>query len=390
MSASRACRAGRHRRSASLAAGVLACLLAAGEAGAWEIGGQVTLAWWEEQSAAVDDAGTLRTRLAVTETSGPFRFEFAPEMRLATGAAAEGDESDESDTGIRHDFSWEFADKTDFDGTLDIDRLWASADLGKWQVTAGRQPVGFGTSLFWAPTDLVAPFSFLEPDRDTRPGSDALRLIWAPGNLAVTGILWALGKEREHDVLLAHARFPLGRGEGFLIGGRVQERPVLGGSVLGEAGGVGFRAEALLFETDQDGDGDASERRGVITAGADYRFGDGSYLAAEYLYCGIGATDPDGYEAVREGEAYESGLLPFAARQYLFARISRSFNPLITWNLGLWWNIDDGSALVQPQGSFSLADDLDLLLVAVIPAGPRSGEFGDSATRVEARLSWHF
>ncbi len=388
MTACRAGRAGRPLWPALLVAGWLAVL--AGEAGAWETGGQVTLTWWEAQPAATEDAGIIRTRFSVTETSGPFRFELAPEMRLATGATVEGDESDESDTDLRHDLSWEFADETDFDGTLDIDRLWASADFGKWQASMGRQPVGFGTSLFWAPTDLVAPFSYLEPDRDTRPGSDALRLLWAPGNLAVTGVVWAVAEERGNDALLAHARFPIGGGEGFLIGGRVRDRAVLGGSAMGDAGGIGLRAEGVIFESDQDGDGDPSERRGVVIAGADYRFAGGAYLAAEYLYCGTGSTDPAEYEAVREGEAYESGLVPFAARQYLFARLSRNFNPLVTWNLGLWWNLDDGSALVQPQATFSLANDLDFLLMAIIPTGPRSGEFGDSATRVEARLSWSF
>jgi hypothetical protein len=366
---------------------LLALPAAAGDCLAWEVGGQVTSAWWEAQSTGVGDAGMVRTRLSVTEASGPFRFEFAPEMRLATGAAAEEGHAESS---TRQDLSWEFADETDLDGTLEIDRLWASADFGRWQATVGRQPVGFGTSLFWAPTDLVAPFAYLEPDRDTRPGSDALRLLWAPGNLAVTGLVWAAGEAREDDVLLAHARFPLGKGEGFLIGGRVRGRPALGGSLQGEAGGIGLRAEGVLFESDQDGDDDASERRGVVIAGADYRFAGGAYLAAEYLYCGTGSTDPGGYEVVRGGEAYRSGLVPFAARQYLFARVSRGFNPLATWNLGLWWNLDDGSALVQPQVGVSLADDLDFLLMYIIPAGSRSSEFGGTAPRIESRLSWHF
>ncbi len=339
--------------------------------------------------------GALRARMDVKEDIGPVRLEVSPEARLTFSSAEESARvfvgfGGELDRGLM-DLSWEFLDDGRRRGILALDRLWLSVSPGDFQFSAGRQPIGFGASLFWAPTDLVTPFSPAELDREVRPGTDALRLIWSPGRFAEVGGLWAPGRDFARDTLLAHARFPLGPAEATLIGGLVRDRIVAGGSLTGEARGAGLRLEGIALERRREESGNTRKRLvAEVTGGFDYRFAGGWYLAAEYLYNGAGTGREEEYLALLIQEPYTLGLVPFLGRHYLLSRISKQLHPLVTGSAAAYWNVSDSSLLLWPEVSVSLADNLQGTVFFFIPAGSDTSEFGSTPVVAGAHLTFSF
>ncbi len=336
-----------------------------------------------------------RARLEVKHDQGMVHLEAAAEARLAVfpreltgaGAVAFGGQFEE---GLL-DLSQEFLRRGDTSGTISLDRLFAELDGEKLKLLVGRQPIGFGTSLFWAPTDMVSPFSPEELDREVRPGTDAVRLLWSPGRLAEIGALWAPGRDFEGNTSLAHARFPLGLAEATLVAGLVRERLVLGGSLAGEAGGMGLRTEARVLEARRTLAG-AEERtaHAAVTGGFDYRFGTGIYLSAEYLYNGAGSPRREDYGSLAGEEPFSLGLDPFLGRHYLLARVAKQLHPLVEGSLTGYGNLSDASLLLWPQVSLSLADNTEGVIFLRWPVGPAGTEFGSMPRQAGAWVTVHF
>jgi hypothetical protein len=276
----------------------------------------------------------------------------------------------------------------DRQAVLAVDRLWLSGEQGRLRFTAGRQPVGFGAGLFWAPTDVVCPVSPREPDREVRPGSDALRLLWSPDPLAILGAVWAPERGGKGGSLLGHARFPAGPAELFVIGGLVHQRRMLGGSAVGEASGTGLRLEGRVLE-ERAGKGSRSWAV-AVTGGFDRRFQGGTRLAVEALWNGAGAGEPRDYPGLLSREDFRWGLVPFLGRRHLLGRASRQIHPLLEGSLEIHLNLDDGSWLLWPTLGISLADSLTLSLFALLPQGEGLEEHGLSPQSAGVRLTASF
>ena len=61
-----------------------------------------------------------------------------------------------------------------------FDRLYLDYNLGKFQVTIGRQRINWGQSFVWSPNDLFNYYSFFDFDYEEKPGSDAVRIQFYP------------------------------------------------------------------------------------------------------------------------------------------------------------------------------------------------------------------
>jgi hypothetical protein len=385
------------RSGALLLAGLL--LLIPVQARALETGGFIKGAFFNlGRSDGTDDSAfvILRTRLDVREDIGIFHGEISPEARfiLSSEPSASPVAGPSFGGRIQRSFlnlSHTFINDSQRRGEVTLDRLFGSLTFGQVQLAAGRQAVGFGTSLFWAPTDLLSPFSPEELDREVRTGTDALRLIWSPSRLSEAGLVFAPGRGLEDNSTLAHARFQMGSSEAFLIGGLVRERKVLGGSLTGEARGMGLRIEGIVLESKNREAGGIERSWDVETIGGfDYRFDGGLYLAAEYLYSGAGSSRPAGYPALTAREPFTLGLVPFLGRHYLLARLSKQLHPLVNGSLSAYVNLSDTSLLAWPEVSVSLADNLQATAFLFIPAGPGDTEYGRAAVTLGCWLTWTF
>jgi hypothetical protein len=102
------------------------------------------------------------------------------------------------------------------------------------------------------------------------------------------------------------------------------------------------------------------------------------------------------YERLLRGELFTIG------RYYLAGSVQVEMTPLLILGPTLFVNLGDGSGLLQFLGSYSLAQNLDLLAGFNLPAGPDGSEFGGLETAAAdgrlltppntlfARLAWYF
>jgi len=132
-------------------------------------------------------------------------------------------------------------------------RLNLSYETEDWRITAGRQRIGWGSALFWHPTDRFNPVppEALEPDDKT--GVDALYAEWrftgfatlqmvaAPANAArSTGRKWAL-----------RLRDTLGETDAALMAGQFGPEGVIGIDAVSNVGDAAARIEATAVWPDR-------------------------------------------------------------------------------------------------------------------------------------------
>jgi len=127
----------------------------------------------------------------------------------------------------------------------------------------------------------------------------------------------------------------------------------------------------------------------------------------EFFYNGFGLSGGDhSLQDVINDEALYSRLLRgelfTTGRYYLAGSVSIEMTPLLQLNPTLFINLGDGSGMLQFIGSYSLAEDLDLLAGFNLPAGPDGSEYGGlytaaaggqlltPANTLFARLAWYF
>jgi hypothetical protein len=287
---------------------------------------------------------------------------------------------------------------------LRLDRLklaWRNTDF---DVTIGRQAIGFGRILVYSPLDVIAPFAPDAIDTDVRDGVDALRVA---GHYGLDGELAAIavwGDESRHDSLLATWSDNRAGLDLLLIGGQLRGRAMLGAGLAGNLGPLGLKLEASVFRGRNLNQPNGDRERSYTLAALEgwYRFDNGLSLVAEYLYNGPGASTPDDYPSVQLSAPLQEGLTDLLGRHYLILAPSYELHPLVTLQGLLLCNLSDDSQLLRPLLEISLADNLSLQLFyawysgdapdsssPLLPPLPRS-EFGSRGDGGGLFLQWFF
>ena len=127
----------------------------------------------------------------------------------------------------------------------------------------------------------------------------------------------------------------------------------------------------------------------------------------EFFYNGFGLSGRENsvqdvvndtalYERLLRGELFTTG------RYYLAGSVQVEMTPLLMLTPILFVNLGDGSGLLQFIGTYSIAQDFDLLAGFNLPAGPDGSEFGGLFTEdpegrlltppdsLFLRLAWYF
>ena len=269
--------------------------------------------------------------------------------------------------------------------THGLDRLWLRLEPDhRIQLTIGRQAVSWGAGLIWSPMDLFTAFSPTEIDREEKVGVDVVRLILQPlENLSLDLVGEPLDVEDhwtangDDSSLAARLGTHWGEYDLHLCAGVVQSDMVLGGDFAGNLFDAGFHGEALQTWVDEKDQRDYF--RGLL--GVDYAFAAAwnPYVALEYFYNGLGENDAADY-AVRRMESsvrrvFERGIAYNIGRDYLGGTFRVQPNALLTFQATTLANLHDGSLREFATLSWSVWEDLDLILGADVGMGRSSGEF---------------
>lgn len=253
-----------------------------------------------------------------------------------------------------------------------IDRLSAEVALGsRLDLTVGRQPISWATTLYFTPTDPFAPFDPSDPFREFRAGVDAARLQYFAGPFTTLELV-----VRPEDTpggyrttALARARTTLAEWDLSAWAGALHDVAAAAVGADRSVGGWVVRADLSVRR----GPGGGAVVRGA--AGADRRvtlLGRDLHLLAELQHDGYGAAGPGAFGEVLASPAYQRGELQALGRDEALADATWQLHPLVAAELLVLGNLRDGSTLFAPAASVSLSEDVSARLGALIPAG-RSG-----------------
>ena len=256
------------------------------------------------------------------------------------------------------DMSWNVIEKQSLLLNTTIDRLWLDIQLGKFQITAGRQRINWGQAFVWNPNDLFNAYSFFDFDYVERPGSDAVRLQYFPGSSAALEL--AVKSDRANDVTAAGLyRFNKWSYDlQFLAGIVNSEDLVLGTGWSGSIKNFSFRGEASWFYHDVDSL--SGKNTLVATTGFDRVFQDNSSVQLQFMYC----NNP---LALTSFDYFYSGSL--SAKDLAFSKFSAfgqftwAITPLLNTTLSAMWLPDLDGYFVGPSLDYSLGENLDFSLV---------------------------
>lgn len=266
-----------------------------------------------------------------------------------------------------------------------IDRAYLDYSSGKWQIRAGRQRVNWGINLVWNPNDIFNTFSYFDFDYEERPGTDAIRIQYYTGATSSAELVYKPGHDQEHSVLAGLYRFSRWKTDFQFIGGQAGNDWVLGGGWSGDIRGAGFRGEFTHFEPQND----HSIRATVASASADYTFSNSWYIHTSLLYNSNGKTGKAGGMDVLFNPNMSAKQLSFA-RYSLFGQVSKLITPLFSGSFSGIVNPSDGSFYFGPAFTYSLLNNLELMLTGQLFFGDEGTEFGEIGQIAFGRMKWSF
>ena len=290
---------------------------------------------------------------------------------------------------------YRFWNDGDVGGTLGLDRYRFDIRGGPVTVTAGRFPVTYSVSGLLTPNDFFAPFAAAAVNRIYKPGIDGLQVGSPVGKTSSVEVLGALGNDDGgtptwgRSGLVARASTVRWGFEWAVLGGKVAERWVAGGSVQGGVGPVGLHGEGHVGVPDTEGDGrDAEDEtrpvHGRLAAGPTLQVGwRGLTLGAEYAYVSDGARRPSDY--LTRAQSRFPDDQPLLARHYLGANGSIQIVPILTGSVFALVNGNDGSGLTGLSLLYNVADEADLIAGLFVPWGRDPVATGDPMLPVRLR-----
>ena len=299
------------------------------------------------------------------------------------------------------DLTGTIASEEHFEWVHRIDRLAVSSDLGEQvTLTVGRQTISWASTLFLTPADPFAPFDPADPFREYRAGVDAVRLQWFPGAFSeVDGVLRAQDTgEKTTVTALVRGRRSVGGWDVSGWGGMLHDEF---GAALGTTGAVRSVAVRAEVSLRPDSQGDGSVLRGSV--GLDhFRLWRGRdlYFLAEYQRDGFGASDPAGYLDVAMSDPFGRGELQTIGRDTGLLQSSYQLHPLVGVDALVLVNLNDGSGLLAPGASWSVAREGSLRGGVYLPWGSPpddsagspdevlQSEYGSGVPSVYLSLSW--
>lgn len=290
----------------------------------------------------------------------------------------------EVDNGLV-DLSWMIAQGKGWLLHSMIDRAYMDYSSGKWQVKVGRQRVNWGINLVWNPNDIFNSFSYFDFDYEERPGTDAVRVQYYTGVTASAELVYKPGRDNAYTSMAGMYRFSKWDYDFQFLAGQAGNDYVAGAGFSGDIRGAGFRGELTHFEPRNDN----SYRATVASVSADYTFSNSWYIHSSILYNSEGKTGKAGGLNVIFNPDLSAKQLSIA-RYSVFGQVSKPVTPLFTGSISGIVNPSDHSFYAGPSLSYSLLENLELMLTGQLFFGESGTEFGDIGQIAFGRLKWSF
>jgi hypothetical protein len=322
-------------------------------------------------SAAVSDV--QRLRFMADHTAGMLSFDVAYEHVLSlTSDASSGSVLGVFVSPIEGDWldlDWTLSDSDHANWVHRFDRINVTARLGESvELSAGRQPISWATTLVLTPADPFTPFNPSDPFREYRGGVDALRAqaFLGPFSGADVVVRPADGPDSTTTITAAGRVYGSWRGwdlQGW--GGVIHDRFAFSAGLTRNVAGATVRSEVVLRD-------EPTGSAWRMAAGVHHRFGVAGrdlVLAVEYQHDDFGAADASEIIAVAGSPAGLRGELQVLGRDAAVIQATYIINTVLAVDLFTLWNLGDPSTLFGAGGTYSLSNELGLRLGTYWGAG---------------------
>lgn len=269
----------------------------------------------------------------------------------------------------------------------EFDRLNIEINLGKWQLTAGRQRVNWGQNLIWNPNDVVNTYNYFNFEYEERSGVDGVTAKYYPSYSSMAEVVWVYHSDVDSMIATGLYRFNLWGYDFQVLGGMVQTDWTLGTGWTGSVGSVSFRGEATYLAPRFDNGVDDAF---IASVSADYSFGEHNhYIHGGVLYNSAGKTSV-GQSVNMFQQTQVSPRSLSRGKGNLFGQYSMQPTPLITLGVSSIVNPIDGSAFISPTASLSISSNFDFSAVAVLFVGEEGDEYGGVGQMGYIKFKYNF
>lgn len=271
--------------------------------------------------------------------------------------------------------SWDFWKSGGMQGQMGVDRLAFDLEVDRVTLTFGRFPVNYSVTSIFTPNDFFAPFTPAAINKVYKPGVDAVQLGVTTGLLSSVEVVGVMGYGADdvpawgRTALLARLSVVLWNFEWALLGGKVAERWIVGGSFQGEIGPIGLRGEGHAGFPDARGDGVLDDDvHGRLSAGLDVNLAwHNITVGAEYMYLSDGAGRTAGYFG--RVLSFFPDDQPFLGQHYVGLSAGMDTIPILRLNAMFLFNATDYSGLAAVMLLYNIADEADAMLGVLVPWG---------------------
>ena len=268
-----------------------------------------------------------------------------------------------------------------------LDRFQIRFSNEEWRIIAGRQAIWFGVGRISNPTDVFAPISFIQNDKEHRIGVDAVRISHSLGELSDIefGLVFGDKFKTENSAFFSKIRTNIENWdiEGIFID--FLDATLVGANIQTNWAGIGFFTE--MAETKPMGE-DPYFR---LNFGATAMLQNEVILNGEFHYNGAGERDYEEYFSSLDSFSFTNGGVWYLAKEYASLGFSVAPHPLWQISSDVILNINDQSFLVRGGLEHSIADELSAGIYAVIPNARKTGtEFTEYPRSVQANMRFYF
>ncbi len=368
----------------ALAVALLLALPQCTFAAEWEFGGDFRFFGFyalEDLGELRRDAELLALRLkAEVLFSETLSFEAHALLEARSPAIATGVANASGGTRRLFDLETTVLSSEDVAASTSFDRFFLTWEQPNFRMTAGRQAITWGVNYFWPALDLFAPFAPERIDRDYKAGVDAVRVTIPTGSFSEWDVVMAQqGSEFDDDFSAAALRrWDVKNSDVGLMGGYFHSDWVAGGFFVTELWGNGIRGE--LSYTDSGDERDAEIDRASFwraSVGIDKQLNPDLNLIIELAWNGFGSSDPSDYLRILQSDRVMRGEVNAVGRLYSGLSLSWQVHPLLTVGGAALLNVDDGSVLLQPTGTWSISDNGVVQFGLIVGLGRGVSETGD-------------
>jgi hypothetical protein len=284
------------------------------------------------------------------------------------------------------DLSDTFINGKRFSAIQRIDRLSLSYTSDHLVIRLGRQALTWGSGLVFHPVDLFDPFAPNAIDTEYKPGADMLyaQYLFEDGSdlqfVVVPRPTYQNGPPDSNESSFAlHYHRAIGGFQTTWLLARDRRDVVAAIGVNGSLGGATWNVEV---EPTFVRAGPTLMSAIANVSDATTLFGRDATLFAEYFRNGFGESARH-YDLIDLSQPLIlrlfRGQMFVTGRDYLAAGSQLQWTPLLEIDPTLIVNLDDHSLYAIAEATYSLRENLNLVLGAQIPAGPERTEFGGVA-----------